>query len=195
MMKPAEKIWLDGQLVPWEQATVHVTAHALHYGSSVFEGIRAYALPNGPAVLCLDEHLDRLWGSCKVYRLEIPYDRATIRQAILDTIRVNRHTACYIRPIVFRGTDTFSVNGLSCPTHLSIITVEMGRYLGPEAIKQGNLPLRYRGRDHPGQGSGWDYGGQWRARTDHNTACDGILRYRGRPRTRPPRVVDPGRLV
>ena len=136
-MQATERIWYDGELVPWDRATVHVAAHVIHYGSSVFEGIRAYALPDGPAVFCLDEHLSRLWDSCKVYRLEIPYDRETIRQAILDTIRANGQAACYIRPVVFRGVDTFGVNGLSCPTHVSIITTEMGTYLGPEALEKG----------------------------------------------------------
>ena len=86
-MKKSEKTWFDGELVPWDQATVHVSAHALHYGSSVFEGIRAYPFSEGPAIFCLEEHLDRLWASCKVYRMEIPYSRAEVRQAILDTIR------------------------------------------------------------------------------------------------------------
>ena len=75
-------IWFDGQLVPWDEATVHVGAHALHYGSSVFEGIRAYALPDGPAIMCLEEHLDRLWDSARIYRLEIPYSREEIREAM-----------------------------------------------------------------------------------------------------------------
>ena len=136
-MQATEKIWYDGELVPWDRATVHVAAHVIHYGSSVFEGIRAYALPDGPAVFCLDEHLSRLWDSCKVYRLEIPYDRNTVRQAIVDTIRVNGHTACYIRPVVFRGVGTLGVDGQSCTTHMAIITIEMGAYLGPDALEKG----------------------------------------------------------
>ncbi len=136
-MPKADKIWLDSQLVPWDQATLHVAAHVVHYGSSVFEGIRAYALPDGPAIFRLEAHMDRLWNSCKVYRLEIPYTRQAIRQAILDTIRANAHKACYIRPVVFRGWDTFSVDGRSCPTHVSIITIEMGKYLGPDALEKG----------------------------------------------------------
>jgi branched-chain amino acid aminotransferase len=136
-MQKSDRIWFDGQLVPWDQATVHVAAHVIQYGSSVFEGIRAYALPDGPAVFCLEEHLDRLWASCKIYRLEIPYTRQAIRQAILDTVRVNRHRACYIRPVIFRGWDTFNLDGRSCPTHVSIITVEMGEYLGPDALEKG----------------------------------------------------------
>jgi branched-chain amino acid aminotransferase len=136
-MKKSEKTWFDGELVPWDQATVHVSAHALQYGSSVFEGIRAYPFPEGPAIFCLEEHLDRLWASCKVYRMEIPYSRAQVRQAILDTIRANGHPECYIRPIVFRGWGTFSLDGRSCPTHVSIITVYMGKYLGEGALENG----------------------------------------------------------
>lgn len=136
-MQKADVIWLDGQLVPWDQATVHVGAHALHYGSSVFEGIRAYPFPEGPAIFCLEEHLDRMWASCKVYRMEIPYEREAVRQAIMETIKANRFRECYIRPIVFRGWSTFSVDGRSCPTHLSIITVYMGKYLGPDALEKG----------------------------------------------------------
>jgi branched-chain amino acid aminotransferase len=136
-MSKSEKIWYDGELVPWDGATVHVSAHALHYGSSVFEGIRAYPFPEGPAIFCLEEHLDRLWASCKVYRMEIPYSRAEVRQAILDTIRANGHPECYIRPVVFRGWGTFSLDGRSCPTHVSIITVHMGKYLGEGALENG----------------------------------------------------------
>lgn len=136
-MKNGEMVWLDDQLVPWDQATVHVASHALHYGTSVFEGIRAYGLPEGPAVLCLEEHLDRLWDSAKISRIEIPYSRQEIRQAILETIRVNKHKACYIRPIVFRGWGTMSVGARSCPIHASIITLEMGKYLGPDALENG----------------------------------------------------------
>lgn len=136
-MQKSDKVWLDGQLVPWDQATVHVAAHALQYGSSVFEGIRAYPLEGRPAIFCLEEHLDRLWASCRIYRMEIPYSRQILRQAVLDTIRANRHSECYIRPVVFRGWGTFNLDGRSCPTHVSIITVYMGQYLGPEALQKG----------------------------------------------------------
>jgi branched-chain amino acid aminotransferase len=132
-----DTIWFDGRLVPWDQAQVHVSIHALHYGSSVFEGIRAYETASGPAVFCLDPHVDRLFNSAKVYRMEIPYTKEEIKQAIVDTIKANRHSACYIRPLVFRGFDTLSVNPLTCPVQVAIITIEWGRYLGPEAIEQG----------------------------------------------------------
>lgn len=130
-------IWHDGQMVPWDQATVHVAAHVLHYGSSVFEGIRAYELPTGSAIFCLEEHLDRLWGSCKIYRMEVPYSRQAIRQAILETVRVNGHKACYIRPIVFRGMGSFSLDPRTCPIHMSIMVIQMGKYLGPDAMANG----------------------------------------------------------
>lgn len=136
-MQKSDKIWFDGQLVPWDQATVHVAAHVLHYGSSVFEGIRAYELPDGPAVFCLNEHLDRFWASCKVFRMEIPYTRQEIHQAILDTVRANGHRACYIRPIIFRGVGTMSLDPRSCPVHVSIFTLNMGKYLGDDGFERG----------------------------------------------------------
>ena len=136
-MKKSEKVWFDGRLVPWNEATVHVAAHAIHYGSSVFEGIRAYGLPAGPAILRLDAHLDRLWNSCRVYKLQVPYPRDEVHRAIMETIIGNEHTSCYIRPVVFRGWETFGVDGRSCPTHVSVITVEMGKYLGQDALENG----------------------------------------------------------
>jgi len=136
-MNETEWIWLDGQLVPWDQATVHVGAHTLHYGTGVFEGIRTYALPGGSAILCLESHLDRLWGSAKVLRMPIPYSRDEFRQAILDTVRANGRPACYIRPIVFRGWGSIGLDPRSCPVHASILVLEMGRFLGPEAFERG----------------------------------------------------------
>jgi branched-chain amino acid aminotransferase len=136
-MKSSDWIWYDGRLVPWDQATVHIGAHAIHFGSSVFEGIRAYTLPSGPAIFCLEAHLDRLWASCKVFRMEIPYSRDQIRQAIWETIRANGHEACYIRPIIFRGWGTVGVNPRVCPLHVGIMTLEMGKYLGADALEQG----------------------------------------------------------
>lgn len=136
-MDASEKIWFDGRLVPWDQATVHVATHALHYGSSVFEGIRAYAADTGPAVFCLNQHVDRLFNSSKIFRMDIPYTKREIHEAIKDTIRTNRHEACYIRPLVFRGYNTLGVNPLKCPVNVTIITMEWGSYLGPEAIEKG----------------------------------------------------------
>ena len=131
------KVWYNGELVPWENATVHVSAHALHYGSSVFEGIRAYATPQGPAVFRLDEHVERLFNSAKIFRIEVPYTFAEVRQAILDTIKANGHQSCYIRPLIFRGTGALGVEGRGCSVDTIIFTLEWGAYLGPEAIEQG----------------------------------------------------------
>lgn len=132
-----EFIWFNGELIPWDQATVHITAHALHYGSSVFEGIRAYEIKGQPHVFCLDAHVKRLFTSCKVYRMDVGYTQEEIKQAIIDTIKANQIKSCYIRPLVFRGSGGFAVNPLPCPVEVSIITIGWGRYLGPEAIEQG----------------------------------------------------------
>jgi branched-chain amino acid aminotransferase len=131
------KVWYNGELVPWEDANVHVSAHVLHYGSSVFEGIRAYATTNGPAVFCLDAHIERLFNSCKVFRMEIPYTRDEIKAAILKTIRANDHEACYIRPLVYRGCGALGVEPRKCVVEVVILTMEWGAYLGPEAIELG----------------------------------------------------------
>ena len=136
-MKQSEKIWMDGQLIPWDQATVHVGAHALHYGSSVFEGIRAYETNNGPAIFCLAAHLARLFHSARIYRMELPYSQAEVQQAIMDTVKANGHRACYIRPLALRGVGTLALNPLSCPIQVIILTQEWGRYLGAEALEQG----------------------------------------------------------
>jgi branched-chain amino acid aminotransferase len=136
-MQASDKIWFNGQLIPWDQATVHVAAHVLHYGSSVFEGIRVYETDSGPAIFCLGPHVDRLFNSAKIYRMEIPYTKEEIEQAIEDTVATNKHKACYIRPLVFRGFDSFSIDPRTCPVEVAILTIEWGRYLGPEAIEQG----------------------------------------------------------
>ena len=136
-IQASDKIWFNGRLIPWDRATVHVAAHALHYGSSVFEGIRAYKTGNGPAIFCLDQHVDRLFNSAKIYRMEIPYTKEEIKQAIVDTVKVNEHESCYIRPLVFRGFDSFSLDPRTCPAEVVILTIEWGNYLGPEAIEQG----------------------------------------------------------
>ncbi len=156
-MQASSRIWMDGKLVPWDDARVHVTSHVVHYGSSVFEGIRAYETPRGPAVFCLDPHLKRMENSCRIFRMPVPYSRDEIRSAVLDTIGVNRHRSCYIRPVVFRGSESLSVDPRKCPTHVAIITMEWGRYLGPEAIEQGVDVMvsswrRMAPDTHPGMG-------------------------------------------
>jgi branched-chain amino acid aminotransferase len=133
----AEVIWFNGEFVPWDEAKVHVLSHVLHYGSSVFEGIRAYQTPKGTAILGLKPHVDRLFFSAKVVRMEIPFGREEIAEAIKATVRRNKHEACYIRPLVFRGYDTLGVYPLNCPVETIIATWEWGAYLGAEAIEQG----------------------------------------------------------
>jgi branched-chain amino acid aminotransferase len=130
-------VWYNGELVPWDEATVHVSAHALHYGSSVFEGIRAYSTPQGPAVFCLDAHVERLFNSAKIFRMDVPYTSEEITAAIKEVIQANGHKSCYIRPLVFRGTGALGVEGRQCTVDTAIFTLEWGAYLGPEAIEQG----------------------------------------------------------
>ena len=130
-------VWMNGSLVEFEKATVHVMAHALHYGSGLFEGIRAYRTVKGPAVFRLPEHLKRLENSCKVYRMEIPYDREALTQAVFEVIRANELEECYLRPIVFRGFGTVGINPLKSPVEVVIAAFPWGRYLGDDAIEKG----------------------------------------------------------
>ncbi len=136
-LEKTEYIWFNGELVPWDQATVHVTAHALHYGSSVFEGIRAYEVNGTAAIFRLGPHVDRLLNSCKIYRMDIGYSKEAISQAIIETVKVNKLKGCYIRPLVFRGTGAIGVNPLPCSVEIVIFAFEWERYLGAEAIEQG----------------------------------------------------------
>ncbi len=133
----AEWIWKNGEFVKWEDATVHVTTHALHYGSSVFEGVRAYATPQGPGVFRLKDHTRRLANSAKIARMNVPFSEDQINEAILETIRRNGHDSCYIRPLIFRGAGPLGVEGRKNPVDVVIFTMEWGRYLGAEAIEQG----------------------------------------------------------
>jgi len=130
-------IWMNGKLVEWKDATIHIGSHVIHYGSGVFEGARCYATPKGSAVFRLDEHMVRLINSAKIYRMEYPLDLAGWRQAVLGTIRANKMKACYIRPLVYRGYHTLGVNPLHNPVDASIMLWEWGAYLGAEALEQG----------------------------------------------------------
>lgn len=136
-LQKADWIWMNGDWVPWDSANVHVTTHALHYGSSVFEGLRAYATPTGPAVLGLAPHVQRLFNSCKIARIEVPYSPEQISAVIVQAVARNNHESCYIRPLVFRGSNVIGLDGRACPTEVVIFTLEWGRYLGAEAIEQG----------------------------------------------------------
>jgi branched-chain amino acid aminotransferase len=134
----SEWIWMNGKLVPWDDARIHVMSHVVHYGSNVFEGIRAYDTSSlGPAVFCLDQHLARMYRSAKVYRMCIPYPQEELKQATFETILANKLRSCYIRPLVYRGYDSIGVEPRNCPVDVAIATIEWGRYLGPEAIEQG----------------------------------------------------------
>jgi len=131
------KIWMNGRFVEWKDATIHIASHVVHYGSGVFEGARYYATPKGSACFRLDEHLQRLINSGKIYRMEYQLDLAGWRSAVLDTIRANRMKACYIRPLMYRGYETLGVNPLNNPVDAAILLWEWGAYLGTEALEQG----------------------------------------------------------
>src|SRR5579864_4284830 len=131
------KIWMNGKLVDWKDATIHIASHVIHYGSGVFEGARCYATPKGSACFRLDDHLMRLQRSAKIYRMAYPLDLAGWRDAVLQTIRANQLKACYIRPIVYRGYETLGVNPLPNPVDAAIMLWEWGAYLGTEALEQG----------------------------------------------------------
>ena len=133
----SEFIWFDGRFVPWHEAKVHVLSHALHYGSSVFEGLRCYETASGPAVFCLSQHIKRMFRSCKIYRIKIPYSSEELCQAILDTVAKNGLRSCYIRPLVFRGYGQLGIEPRTCPVQVAIAAWEWGSYLGAEALEQG----------------------------------------------------------
>jgi branched-chain amino acid aminotransferase len=132
-----EKIWMDGELVPWQDAQIHVLSHALHYGSGVFEGIRAYETARGPAVWHLDQHLRRLFRSAKLYHMEIPYSHEALVDATKQLIRANGLRSCYIRPIAFRGYGEMGVNPLQAPVTVVVAVWPWGAYLGEDALEQG----------------------------------------------------------
>jgi branched-chain amino acid aminotransferase len=128
---------MNGDLVDWDKATVHVGAHALHYGSGVFEGIRAYHTPDGTAVFRLRDHLERLANSARIYRMEIPFTLEELEAAVWQTIKANGLDSCYIRPIVYRGLGQLGVYPLTCPVDTAIMTWSWGAYLGDEALAHG----------------------------------------------------------
>ena len=132
-----EKIWMDGELVDWHDAQVHVLSHALHYGSGVFEGIRAYETVRGPAVWHLDEHLRRLYRSAKLYHLDIPFSPEALKDATKEVIRANGLQSCYIRPLAFRGYGEIGVNPLESPVNVTIAVWPWGAYLGEDALERG----------------------------------------------------------
>lgn len=133
----ASKIWMDGNMVDWKDAKIHALSHVVHYGTSVFEGIRAYDNKKGTCIFRLNEHVKRLFNSAKVYKIDIPYTQEEIAQAIRDTVKINELASCYIRPVVFRGYGQLGVNPLSCPVNIVIAAWEWGSYLGEEGMANG----------------------------------------------------------
>jgi len=136
-MPQSEKIWFNGEFVGWGEANIHVLSHVVHYGSSVFEGIRCYNTEKGPAVFRLQDHMKRLLDSAKIYRMEIPYTLEELCEAVLETVRINGLQECYIRPVVFRGFGALGVIPFDCPVESVIAVWEWGKYLGPEALEKG----------------------------------------------------------
>jgi branched-chain amino acid aminotransferase len=136
-IQKTENIWVNGELVPWDDCNVHVLTHAMHYGSGVFEGIRCYETASGPAVLRLREHVKRLFDSAHVYRMEIPFSPEELEDACLEIIEVNSLKSCYLRPLAFRGYGSLGVNPLKCPVEVIIAAFPWGRYLGEEALTEG----------------------------------------------------------
>jgi len=131
------KVWMNGSLIDWADAKIHVASHVVHYGSGVFEGARCYDTPKGSACFQLDAHMRRLFDSAKIYRMESPYDQTVLTNAVLETIRANSYKACYIRPIVYRGYHTLGVNPFPCPVDVAILLWEWGAYLGQDALEKG----------------------------------------------------------
>ena len=136
-MTPTEKIWHNGRFIAWDDAKIHVLSHTVSYGSSVFEGIRCYQTPDGPAVFRLNEHVRRMADSAKVYRMDLGFSSNDLAEAMLELVRVNRMDSCYIRPIALRGYGDIGVNGLKNPIDVYIACWTWGKYLGEEALSEG----------------------------------------------------------
>lgn len=136
-MQEAEKIWMNGELVDWADAKIHVLSHGLHYGSSVFEGIRAYEADGGTAIFRLDEHLARLEQSAALYYMPLPYTHQELREAVHEVVRANGLTECYIRPIALRGYGVMGLFPLDAPVDVAIAAWPWGAYLGEEGLKHG----------------------------------------------------------
>jgi branched-chain amino acid aminotransferase len=134
---PTEKIWFNGELIPWEDAKIHVLTHSLHYGTGVFEGVRAYETSRGPAVFRLTEHIERLFNSAKIMMMDIPYSVDELVQATKDTVRATGLPSCYIRPIVYYGYGEMGLNTLPCEVDVAIACWPWGAYLGDDAVTKG----------------------------------------------------------
>ena len=137
MIEKTAKIWMDGKLVDWDDAKVHVLTHTLHYGLGVFEGIRCYDTKKGPAVFKLDEHIDRLFSSAHIFLIDIPFSKREIRDAIIKTIQVNKIRECYIRPLVYIGYGAMGLYPKENPIKVSIAVWPWGAYLGDKGLTEG----------------------------------------------------------
>jgi branched-chain amino acid aminotransferase len=137
MLQATEKIWMNGSFVKWDDAKVHILTHSLHYGTGAFEGIRCYATDSGPAVFRLTEHVNRLFDSTHILYMEIPFTRDAVTEAILETIRVNKIDACYIRPLAYIGCGAMGICPQENPIELAIAVWPWGSYLGEDGIKNG----------------------------------------------------------
>jgi branched-chain amino acid aminotransferase len=137
MLSPTEKIWHNGQFIPWNDAKIHVLSHVVSYGSSVFEGVRAYEGKAGPALFRLRDHMRRMLDSCKIYRIDVPFSLDELSNAVCDLVRVNGIGDCYVRPIVLRGFGPMGVYGRDNPTEVFIAAYAWGKYLGAEALEAG----------------------------------------------------------
>jgi branched-chain amino acid aminotransferase len=136
-LKKTDKIWHNGEFIDWDDAHIHVLSHVVNYASAVFEGIRCYSTPKGPAVFRLPDHMQRLRNSAKVYRMDPPYEAETFCSVAIELIRRNGMDACYIRPIVLRGYGDINVNPFNCPIEVYMACWDWGKYLGAEALEQG----------------------------------------------------------
>lgn len=136
-MEKAEKIWLNGKMVAWDEARVHVLTHALHYGTSVFESARCYETPRGSAVFRLKDHMQRLHDSAKIYMMNPPYSVSELCTAAKELVKINRFTECYIRPIAFIGYGEMGLNPGKNPVHIAIAAWKWGAYLGDEGVRRG----------------------------------------------------------
>lgn len=134
---PTKFVWMDGSLVPWADAKIHVLSHSLHYGSGVFEGIRCYETKKGPAVFRLTDHIDRLFRSSKIYLIDVPFSTKQIIDATKELIGANELKSCYIRPIVYHGYGEMGLNPTICPVNVAIITWNWGAYLGEDSFGKG----------------------------------------------------------
>jgi len=136
-IKKTERIWHNGKFINWDDAQVHVISHVISYASAVFEGIRCYQTKQGPAIFRLRDHLQRLFNSARIYRMEIPYTLDELSAASLELVRVNKMNACYVKPIVLRGYGEVGVNPFPCPIEVYMACWEWGSYLGAEALEKG----------------------------------------------------------